>query len=166
MKKKSEELESEIKASYAIPAMQKKKYHLHSICVHDGNANSGHYYSFIMDRFNKKWRKFNDIRVTDVEEEAVFKESEGGQGWQTAQWLVYVEDSIAGVLDANNITHYSVPKNPFELQDFAKHLYGNIVPSEVNSLIEKENSALAKEIIDQKNDKTVSDIRTIYIKRF
>lgn len=88
-------MESQISATYGIPEMQRKKYQLHSICVHDGNANSGHYYSFIYDRFNKKWRRFNDIRVTDVEEEDVFKEAEGGHSWQTAQWLVYVEESIS-----------------------------------------------------------------------
>jgi len=52
--------------------MQKNPYYLHSICVHDGNAMSGHYYTFIYDRFNKKWRRFNDIRVVDVSEEDVF----------------------------------------------------------------------------------------------
>lgn len=146
--------------------MQRRKYQLHSICVHDGNANSGHYYSFIYDRFNKKWRKFNDIRVTDVEEEDVFKESEGGHSWQTAQWLVYVEDSIAQVQEKSNMTFYKVPENPFKLQDFKEHLYGNLVPTEINFLIEKENAALAKEIEDRKNDKVVSDIRNIYVKRF
>lgn len=86
--------------------MKKRPYHLHSICVHDGNANSGHYYSFIYDRFNKKWRKYNDIRVTDVEEADVFKESEGGNSWQTAQWLVYIDEELAGKLNNNNISLY------------------------------------------------------------
>jgi len=26
-------------------------YQLHAICVHDGNAMGGHYYTFIYDRF-------------------------------------------------------------------------------------------------------------------
>jgi len=77
MENKVKVLEHTIKAAYGIPEMQKRPYYLHSICVHDGNANSGHYYTFIYDRFNKKWRKFNDIKVTEVSEEDVFKESEG-----------------------------------------------------------------------------------------
>ena len=52
MEKKVLELEASIKATYGIPDMMKKPYHLHSICVHDGNAMSGHYYTFIYDRFN------------------------------------------------------------------------------------------------------------------
>ena len=74
--------------------MQKEPYHLHSIAVHQGGAESGHYFAYIYDRAQQKWRKYNDIRVTDVTEEEVFKASEGGDGWETAYWVVYVQDSI------------------------------------------------------------------------
>ena len=47
MEKKVLELEGRIKAAYSIPEMTKLPYHLHSICVHDGNAMSGHYLSLI-----------------------------------------------------------------------------------------------------------------------
>jgi len=95
--------------------MQKKKYVLHSICVHDGNANSGHYFAFIFDRFNKKWWRYNDIKITEIEDEEVMKQAEGGHSWLTAQWLVYVEESISSILDNNNITYYKVPENPYKL---------------------------------------------------
>lgn len=65
---------------------------MHSICVHDGNAESGHYYTFIYDRFQKKWRKYNDIHVTDVTEEQVFEESNGSHGNMSAYWVVYIDD--------------------------------------------------------------------------
>ena len=95
MEGKVKALEQQIKKAYSTKEMSKVNYDLHSICVHDGNANSGHYYSFIYDRFQKKWRKFNDIRVTEVSEEDVFKESQGGDTWQTAYWLVYVHSTIS-----------------------------------------------------------------------
>ena len=78
MERQVKELKQKIKKVYSTKNMQKKVYNLHSICVHDGNANSGHYYSFIYDRFGKKWRKYNDITVTEVPEEQVFSESTGG----------------------------------------------------------------------------------------
>ena len=53
--------------------MKSQAFYLHAICVHEGDAYSGHYYAFIYDRASQKWRKFNDIRVTDVTEEEVFK---------------------------------------------------------------------------------------------
>jgi len=33
--------------------------------VHEGNAESGHYYAFIFDRASEKWFRFNDFRVTE-----------------------------------------------------------------------------------------------------
>lgn len=75
--------------------MNNSPYHLHAICIHDGNAYSGHYYALIYDRFQNKWRKFNDIRVTDISEDDVFKEANGGYGHMTAYWLVYVNGEIA-----------------------------------------------------------------------
>lgn len=39
-------------------------YKLKGIVVHSGNADSGHYYSFIQDRTNNNWYQFNDESVT------------------------------------------------------------------------------------------------------
>jgi ubiquitin carboxyl-terminal hydrolase 25/28 len=61
-----------------VKEMQKKIYNLHAICIHDGNANSGHYFTFIFDRFQKKWRKYNDITVSEVTEDEVFTAATGG----------------------------------------------------------------------------------------
>ena len=92
MQSQLERLSSEIEKAYA--GMNNNAYHLHAICVHDGNAYSGHYYTFIRDHFNKKWRKFNDIRVTEATEEDVFRESNGGHGWMTAYWVVYINQDL------------------------------------------------------------------------
>ena len=110
MEKKIEEKQKQITAAFGIPEMQRHPYHLHSICVHEGGAESGHYFAFIYDRHLKKWRKYNDIRVTDVTEEEVFKSAEGGDSWATAYWVVYVQDDIAKTLDKSNINHYQVPE--------------------------------------------------------
>ena len=166
MEQQVRDLESQIKAAFGIPEMQKMPYSLHSICVHDGNAMSGHYFTFIYDRFQKKWRKFNDIRVTDVTEEEVFKSSEGGDSWQTAYWLVYVEGTIASELDKTNINCYQELADPFVLGNYKHHAYGSRVPAEVNTQIEKENQALAKEIDDQKNSKIVNELRALYGQRY
>lgn len=148
MQSKVEKLESEIAKSYGIPEMRKRSYHLHSICVHDGNANTGHYYSFIFNRFTQKWWKYNDIRITEVEEADVFKESEGGNSWQTAQWLVYVDSSLSETLNKGNVGTYTVPQNPLMLSDFNNHLYGSMVPADVNNIVLTDNMNLAKEIDD------------------
>jgi ubiquitin carboxyl-terminal hydrolase 25 len=102
-------LNQQIEKAYS--GSKKHPYHLHAICVHDGNANSGHYYAFIRDRFNKKWRRFNDIRVADVSEEDVFRESNGGHGWMTAYFVLYIHPDIASELDTFDIYHYLTPES-------------------------------------------------------
>ena len=42
-------LENDVFKTYSH--MNQHAYHLHAICVHDGNAESGHYYTFIYDHF-------------------------------------------------------------------------------------------------------------------
>lgn len=72
-------------------------------------------------------------------EEEVFKSAEGGDSWQTAYWLVYVEGSVASELDKMNINCYSEPADPFVLGDFSNHCYGSRVPADVNTQVEMEN---------------------------
>lgn len=130
--------------------MQRNPYHLHSICVHEGGAESGHYYAYIYDRFAKQWRKYNDIRVTDVTEEEVFRYSEGGDSWATAYWVVYVQEKIATALDTKNINFYKAPEVD-AMRNFSTHAYGQIIPADIESLVVADNTALAKDIEDQRN---------------
>lgn len=88
MERQVQQLNNQISNTYVD--MKNIPYYLHAICVHDGSAQSGHYYAFIYDRFQKKWRKYNDIRVTDVSEEEVFEQSQGGKGFASAYWVVYI----------------------------------------------------------------------------
>ena len=68
-------------------------YHLHSVLVHEGQAVSGHYWSFIYDERRSKWLKFNDITVSESSEEEMHKESVGGFHNASAYCLMYVDRS-------------------------------------------------------------------------
>lgn len=106
--------------------------------MHDGNANSGHYYAFIKDRFNQKWRRFNDIRVADVSEEEVLKESNGGHGWMTAFFVIYINPQIARELDNFDIYHYAPSEQRGE--DYINpQFYANMIPGVINMQIDDEN---------------------------
>lgn len=50
---------------------------IHSILIHEGAADTGHYYAFIYQPKKNIWYKFNDIHVTEVKEEKVFKDAYG-----------------------------------------------------------------------------------------
>jgi ubiquitin carboxyl-terminal hydrolase 25/28 len=48
--------------------MTTEPYILQSIMIHEGQAESGHYYSYTYDTDRKIWRKFNDINVSEEAE--------------------------------------------------------------------------------------------------
>lgn len=54
-------------------------YHLHSILVHRGSINSGHYFAFIKPSLEERWYEFNDDRVTQVTKEYAFGQGIGGE---------------------------------------------------------------------------------------
>lgn len=45
--------------------MKNHKYYLMGILMHDGKAESGHYYSYLFNFELNKWFKFNDIHVVE-----------------------------------------------------------------------------------------------------
>jgi ubiquitin C-terminal hydrolase len=58
------------------------KYRLVGVLVHMGSADSGHYYSYIMDRSsqsdNPQWFEFNDTKISKFEMENLEKQTFGG----------------------------------------------------------------------------------------
>lgn len=74
-------------------SLQRMPYHLHGVCIHEGSAESGHYYSFIRDHTQNVWRKYNDHTVTTVDEEQVLLDANGGHAYRSAYYLIYLSDS-------------------------------------------------------------------------
>ena len=55
-------------------------YELHSVIVHQGNANSGHYYAYIKQSNNSRdWLLFNDENVRPADGYEIFRQNFGGQ---------------------------------------------------------------------------------------
>lgn len=69
-------------------------YYLHAILMHDGTAETGHYYSFIYDRKQEVWWRFSDVNVSIELEEVVMREAFGGQvaTLKTAYSLIYINE--------------------------------------------------------------------------
>lgn len=111
-------------------------YHLHGICVHDGSAESGHYFTFIKDHHQKVWRKFNDIRVSTVDEKEVFEQSIGGHGTMTAYWLVYISEEMLKAHEQININKF-IPDD--EQANTQGHVYGNLLSQDIAQTVQVEN---------------------------
>ena len=64
------------------------QYHLHSILVHRGNMDSGHYYAFIRPGMDDRWYEFNDNIVRDFDFADLANECFGGEEAYSGQGLM------------------------------------------------------------------------------
>lgn len=90
-KQKILEIEKEIEKAYK--EINKTPYYLYSLLIHEGGADSGHYYSYTYDFQAAKWRKYNDINITEEVEENVLKEGKGNFA-ASAYYLVYAQKDV------------------------------------------------------------------------
>ena len=67
----------------------------------------------------------------------------------TAQWVVYVEQSIADELKSVSINQFEPSSLPISVDK--NHPYGHLIPEEVKDNLLKQNAALTKEIEDRRN---------------
>lgn len=70
-------------------------FFLHSVLIHEGVDNSGHYYVFVKDykEENSYW-KFSDINVSKSTTEEMFKDALGEFGNRAAFCLLYVNEEV------------------------------------------------------------------------
>ena len=140
----------------------KRKYQLHAVSIHDGSAESGHYYTIIKDHSQNIWREVNDIRVKVVDEETVFEQSNGGCGLKTAYWLVYISDALHQQYTKLNINEYdpsAINKN------VTNHIYGKRIPAPLLSQQDELNKKLRGEVDDFKNSEAANKVTSLYDRR-
>ena len=93
-------------AKYVDPIIKKEEkkenfiYELHSVIVHQGNANSGHYYAYIkQSNDNRDWLLFNDEHVRPADNYEIFRQNFGGQS------EIYKNKGAQGEIVSNNINY-------------------------------------------------------------
>ena len=137
-------------------------YHLHGICIHDGTAESGHYFSYIKDHTQNVWRQYNDHRVNIVDEEQVLQEAMGGGLTKSAYWVVYISEEELQRTRAIDENAY----DPIEANYEQKHPYGQIADQRILKKIVDDNRALVAEVDQFKNNEVAKKVTTLYEKYF
>lgn len=84
---KIKELKTKIRNQYND--YTKAAYKLHAVFIHQGQANYGHYWIYILDHKENQWWKFNDSTVTKVAESEIFHDTTGSTA--NPYFLVYVD---------------------------------------------------------------------------
>ncbi|KAI8350593.1 hypothetical protein EDC96DRAFT_567370 [Choanephora cucurbitarum] len=92
--RKIKNLEKKIQTQYKDHT--KVAYKLHAVFIHQGQANYGHYWIYILDHAEDQWWKYNDSLVTKVDESEIFHSTTGSA--TNPYFLAYV--------DANRIEEY------------------------------------------------------------
>eukprot|EP00359_Climacostomum_virens_P005944 CAMPEP_0204904364 /NCGR_PEP_ID=MMETSP1397-20131031/4821_1 /ASSEMBLY_ACC=CAM_ASM_000891 /TAXON_ID=49980 /ORGANISM="Climacostomum Climacostomum virens, Strain Stock W-24" /LENGTH=950 /DNA_ID=CAMNT_0052073147 /DNA_START=3586 /DNA_END=6438 /DNA_ORIENTATION=+ len=148
MKEKLAKLRRQIEEKFDIDELKGCPYNLHAILVHEGQAGSGHYFVYIRDAIDHKWRKYNDIRVTEVDEQEVMKVSTGGHGLNSAYCLVYVNSDIQHSLTDNLLESYM-----------------SLFPEAVRKEVEDENTKLSRELTDWRYGRVMKHLQDIFTSR-
>ena len=140
-KQKISELQIRIDSMYND--MKSLLYRLHAVLVHDGEAGSGHYWAYLYHPTKKSWFKFNDITVTEVDEETVWQDSFGGHLTASAYCIIYLHHSISeqsGLLDLTSVDKVEYSSIPLQLQaSIAED--NSVFQSEKNSWEDKKDGS-------------------------
>ena len=146
----------------AYESIESEHYELFGVLVHDGQtAEYGHYYVYIYDADMRKWRKYNDINVTEVSEEEVFSDGVGGAAGlsssKSAYCLLYQKrarkvSSLPGVLlrsfsvsSEDPLLHKEEGEQEQARAQAQADYYSDLVPKPLAEKIREENRALAAE---------------------
>lgn len=93
--------------------LKKLKYNLHSVCIHEGNAMSGHFWTYIWNKEQQKWFKFNDTEVSESNWDDLYENAVGGNlllnethtpktdKMPSAYFLIYVKDDESNLYQEN-----------------------------------------------------------------
>lgn len=147
-------LYNEIKDLYSTPDLQKNKYKLHSLLIHDGYAGSGHYYAFVHDIESDKWRKYSDLSISDVTFEDVMKDAIGNNALASAYCLFYVEETL--------LQKAELPYWDFDIDTMHNTLYLSNIPEQIRKEVEKDNQKLQEEIITYQVSSVFQNIQRLY----
>lgn len=106
-------LEQQLKEAFAD--MREHPYRLHAAFFHRGGATGGHYWVYIFDHVKECWRRYNDERVSTVDNlNEIFAKPEGAYGVANPYFLVYVrEDKVTDLVETvkRNVV-YTAPTGP------------------------------------------------------
>jgi ubiquitin carboxyl-terminal hydrolase 25 len=106
-------LEQQLKEAFSD--MRDHPYRLHAAFFHRGGATGGHYWVYIYDHVKECWRRYNDERVSTVNDRnEIFGKPTGTAGAANPYFLVYVrEDKVKELVETvkRNIV-FTVPEGP------------------------------------------------------
>jgi len=151
----SEIVEIKEKIRTAYDEMRATPYEIHSIWAHSGLPETGHYYAYIHDKMNKKWRKYDDRQVTDEHKSNIFpKNMKDTSILSSAYCLIYVKkENVESELNTRSML---IPN------ELSIGSYYTLLTDPLKNMVNEDNKKLEQEIAEYKDRKIASDISKEY----
>ncbi|CAK82374.1 unnamed protein product (macronuclear) [Paramecium tetraurelia] len=116
-----------------------KKYYLHSIVIHLGNANQGHYFIYIYNFSKKQWFQYNDSIVEVISESEVMRLSKNNAYIVTyvseqQRQLIRQQEEIVELIQQNDLSN-DLYENLELLQMIPQNLFKEIYQQNLNLTI-------------------------------
>ncbi|OMJ70066.1 hypothetical protein SteCoe_32051 [Stentor coeruleus] len=142
-----------------------QKYCLSSILVHEGVAISGHYFAYIKDYDRPEpyqWRKYNDIFVTNVQEDEVKKISEGLNDTNASAYcLIYVSENLIKA-QTDLPLHLFDPNSEREFADEYSTYIREEITASVVGMNNYDNESRESAVYEEHADKIANDLEQIF----
>ncbi|CAG9334956.1 unnamed protein product [Blepharisma stoltei] len=148
----------ELQDIFEIPKLTKNPYNLHSIMIHSGQANSGHYYSYVFDAEYQKWRRYSDIYISDMAEADVCSDALGGYGHSSAYCLMYIRESLIPKIPKGLQRSYTLTSSVEQVSDH----YKTLLSPELRAEVDKDNQKFDLEIEEFRISEILKNINELY----
>lgn len=106
------------------------------------------------------WRKYDDHRVTVVEQEQVLEEAMGGGLTKSAYYVIYISEKELHGTKGYNQNSYEPHEQNFE----KRHAYGKIANQAILNKIMEDNRKLVAEVDEFKGTEIAKKVTTLYEK--
>lgn len=154
---------AELESLFDQDEFKRNAYNLHAILMHEGQASSGHYYVYILDSQQGKWRKYNDIYVTEVSEEEVMLDAQGGKGFSSAYSLVYTNYDLIPRDARSLLRSYSIICQENNLPEDE---YSSYIPKGLLREVDQDNRKFMEEVLENKYGALLKRLQDMYSQRY
>ena len=147
-------LQVELEKIFDQDSLKQYKYVLHSILMHQGNAEAGHYFAYIHDVEEQIWRRYSDTYIKKVSSEEVMKNAIGNED-TSAYCLFYIYQPYienSGVFSSS-------------LEGLLEN-YSKIIPEHIKAKVLTNNNSYLDEIDNYKYLLTIEKIKKLYEERY
>ncbi len=157
LKQSIERVNIQISTIYDQENLKKIKYNLHSECIHQGNATSGHFWTYIWNTLNLKWYKFNDVEVCESTWDDLYANAVGGRSTKVsndaASTKIGDQNDITNLNESNRTSNKANERTPSayfliytKAEDTNLYRENNLLDKDLNKYINEDQEALENQL--------------------